>query len=158
MNEGQLREHIIWPVLEDMGLASESAVELLILTAATESHMGKYIKQVRGPALGIYQMEPQSHDDVWENFLHYKADLSAKVRKWELEQAFPYDNSYQMAGNLYYATAMARVFYLRFDKRLPDHNDIEGLAQYWKKYWNTPLGAGTVEKAINDYNKYVGNL
>lgn len=157
MKTSQLKKHIIWPVLEDLGLDSESAVELLVLTAATESHMGKYIKQVRGPACGIYQMENATHDDIWANFLNYKSDLASRVRKWDLTGSFPYDNTYQLVGNLYYATAMARVLYLRFDEPLPKHDDIEGLAKYWKKYWNTPLGAGTVEKAVKDYETYVGN-
>ena len=51
----------------------------------------------------------------------------------------------QLRGNLFYAAAMCRIFYLRFQKPLPQPNDWEGMARYWKKYYNTHLGAGTVD-------------
>ena len=41
-------------------------------------------------------------------------------------------------------------------EKLPNSYDIEGLAKYWKKYYNTEGGKGTVEKFIEKYEKYVG--
>ena len=60
----------------------------------------------------------------------------------------------ELAGNLYYATAMARIHYLRRPERLPSAMDVEGLAQYWKDHYNTYLGAGTPEKAVKMYYQY----
>lgn len=143
----QLRECIIRPVLRDLGLYSEAAEELLMLTAATESLCGKYLHQVGGPALGIYQMEPATHDDLWVNYLKYKPALSEKVARYGHEAR-------ELPGNLYYATAMARIHYLRRPEALPSAMDERALASYWKAHFNTHLGAGTVEKAIENYRQY----
>jgi hypothetical protein len=41
-------------------------------------------------------------------------------------------------------------------------NDWPGMAAYWKKYYNTPAGAGTVEgfiqKARPAFDLYVGGI
>lgn len=155
MKAEQLRTHIIQPVLKYLGYGGKNVEELLLLTAAQESAMGKYIHQLNGPALGIYQMEPQTHDDIWSNYLKYKSDLSTKVQKWNLNSSFPYDNAYQMCGNLYYATAMARIHYLRVSEPIPEAGVGIRLAEYYKEYYNTHLGAATPDEALGNYNKYV---
>jgi len=152
----QLREFVIRPVLHDLGKYSRNAEELLLLTAAQESGLGKYLHQLGdGPAVGIFQMEPATHDDIWNNFLKYKPTLGNTILRWEMPRAFTDNNAKEMAGNLYYAVAMARCFYLRFYESLPEHDDVVGMARYYKKYWNTEDGAATVEEAIENYNKYV---
>jgi hypothetical protein len=152
----QLREYVIRPVLHDLGKYSRNAEELLLLTAAQESGLGKYLHQLGdGPAIGIYQMEPATHDDIWQNFLEYKPTLGNTILRWEMPRAFTDNNAKEMAGNLYYATAMARCFYLRFAEGLPHFKEVEAMAKYWKKYYNTPKGAGTVEEAKENYKKYV---
>lgn len=166
INAEQLRRHVIQPTLRQMGYDSEAAQNLLLLTAAVESDMGSYLAQWNGPALGIYQMEPDTYNDIWENFLHYRtgSNLYLDVQMFrmyslEFDEEIPgLEDEKSMIGNLYYATAMARVHYLRVPEKLPEANDIEGLASYWKRYWNTDLGAGTVEIAVEKYNKYVNNV
>ena len=147
IHPGQLREYVIRPVLRRLGLYSEAAEELLMLTAATESLCGKYLHQVGGPALGIFQMEPFTHDDIHRNFLKYKPEVAEKVQEFGSEAK-------DMPGNLYYATAMARIHYLRVPEALPSAMDVNGLANYWKDYYNTNLGSGTATKAMGNYQKY----
>ena len=55
-----------------------------------------------------------------------------------------------------YSVMMARIRYLPFPEKLPDAKDIKGLAEYFKRYYNSSLGKATVEDAINNYNKFVG--
>lgn len=143
----QLRAYVIRPVLNALGLYSAAAEELLILTAATESLCGEYLHQVGGPAIGIFQMEPNTHTDIHVSYLKYRKDLAAKIAAYG-------NRATQMAGNLNYACAMARVHYLRVDDPLPAADDIEGLARYWKDFYNTHMGSGTVEHAIANYRKY----
>ena len=147
IHPGQLREYIVRPTLKRLGLHSEAAEELLMLTAATESLCGEYLHQVGGPALGIFQMEPRTHDDIWRNYLKFKPGLAPEVAVFGHEAK-------ELVGNLYYATAMARIHYLRVPDRLPSAMDEYGLAQYWKDHYNTHLGAGTPEKAVMNYRKY----
>ena len=72
-NAQQFRNLIIEPTLEAIGMNSTSAVELLLGTMATESWAGTYIKQIKnGPALGVYQMEPATHDDIVINYLNHR--------------------------------------------------------------------------------------
>ena len=47
--------------------------------------------------------------------------------------------------------AMARVRYMRVAESIPA--DGRGLARYWKTYYNTPLGAGTVAEFVANWNR-----
>jgi hypothetical protein len=145
----QLKLYVVIPTLTDLNLWSDSATNLLLGTCAQESAMGTYLKQVVGPALGIYQIEPATHADVWDNYLRFKPDLAHKV----LSLGKRDDKS--LITNLAYATAIARIIYLRVAAPLPGSADIEGLARYWKQYYNTPLGKGCVADFIANYKKYV---
>ena len=152
METSHLREYVIRPTLEYLGLWSESAENLLLGTAAQESHMGKYLVQLGGPALGIYQIEPATHTDVYESYLKYKQELKNKVESLLTTALFKEQN---LIFNLAYSSAICRVIYYRKPASLPDADDVEGLAQYWKKHYNTVLGAGTVGEFIANYNHYV---
>lgn len=146
----QVRE-LIESVLFELGLNTPEAIELLMLTSAQESHLGTYIRQLgTGPALGIFQMEPNTEADIWNNYLRYKKELRGKVLEFKSQR---HDDLY---WNLGYQVCMCRVHYLRQPGALPNATDINGLAAYWKKYYNTYLGKGTVAEAIHNYYKYCG--
>lgn len=151
INVNDLRQYIIVPVLNGLDLYSDSGVNIELGTSAQESGMGSYLHQVNGPALGIYQMEPATHDDIWTNYLAYKPDLVKKLRQFSNGTR----DENQLVGNLFYATAMTRIFYLRCPEPLPDADDILGLGQYYKKYYNTSQGKATVEQFVENYKKYV---
>lgn len=145
----QLKLFVIVPVLAQLGLYSDSAVNLLLGTCAQESQLGTYLKQINGPALGIYQIEPNTHDDIWDNYLKYRGDLGGKIL------AIDSRDTNNLITNLAYATAIARIIYLRAPDNIPAANDIAGLARFYKKYYNTPLGAATEEQFIDNYKRYV---
>lgn len=148
----QLLDLVIVPTLKHLGLYSESAAELVLGTGIQESHL-VYLKQLgKGPALGIYQMEPATHDDIWLNYLSYKPYLADKVKELELPQFAT--GADEMVGNLYYATAMCRLHYLRRKEPLPVAGDLSGQAAYYKKYYNTPLGKATVTDYIQNWRRY----
>lgn len=149
-----LRDLIIRPTLVEMGHYSPAAEALLLGTAAQESRGGRYLAQLRGPARGIYQMEPRTHDDLWRHFLPSRRPLKALLLSWAHDPA-PYPSPDQMVYDLRYATAMARVHYLRVPAPLPAADDILGLATYYKKYYNTPLGRATIEEALKAFQEVV---
>jgi len=151
INVKQFRQYVIQDTLKPIGLWSPEAEELLIGTAAHESQLGNFIAQVNGPALGVFQMEPATHDDIQANFLKYRRDLFDKAYPEGYER-----RSSDMITDLQYACVMARLRYYRVKEALPAADDLEGQARYWKQYYNTPLGAGTVEQYINDYHRFVG--
>jgi hypothetical protein len=43
----------------------------------------------------------------------------------------------------------------RISKPLPFESDIKDLVKYWKKYYNTPMGNGSVDEFIENYYRYV---
>lgn len=147
IHPGHLREYIIRPVLKRMGAYSEAAEELMMLTAAAESECGHYLHQVGGPALGIYQMEPATFHDINDNFLAYKDHLKQSVDYYGAGVG-------GMVGNLYFATAMTRCHYLRRPESLPSPIDILGMAEYWKRFYNSYMGAGMVSEAIQKYKRF----
>lgn len=169
MKASHLKQYIIEPTLKYLGLLNDSGVNLLLGIAAQESHMGEYLHQLEGgPALGIYQNEPRTVKDIWKNVLHggypvysFKYNLAINIEKLMIYQTLDtleeptgiFKN--QLEGNLYYATAITRVNFLRFKEPLPKADDIEGLAAYWKKYHNTESGKGHIVDFIRNYNKYV---
>jgi hypothetical protein len=135
---------------------SEDAVELLVMVAAHESLMGRFIKQVKGPALGIFQMEPATHDDIWRNFISKDRKLDFSVAKFLPSYQSLVNPSTQaelLATDLRYATVLARVFFMRFKEPIPS-TDI-GKAEYCKKYWNTELGKATITDYFNAYRRTV---
>lgn len=157
INTKQLKEYVIEPSLDKIELNSPAAVNLLLGTAAVESNMGEYIHQVGGgPALSIYQIEPKTHESILKDFLQYKPNLEAMVIKLKIPSLSDDEN---LLGNLFYATAIARIKYYWCPKALPDADDVEGLARYWRNVYNSPLGAFEDAEAINKfiakYNKFV---
>jgi hypothetical protein len=144
----QLRELVIVPVLRQLRLYSIEATSLVLGTAMHESHL-TYLKQVgTGPALGLWQMEPATHDDIWANFLKYRTDLAGVLTYVAGDKTPTADH---MVGNLWYACAMARMQYRRVPGPLPENNPGD-LAAFWKQHYNTPLGAGTVEQALPHFH------
>jgi hypothetical protein len=154
IHSGDLRSLIIRPSCETIGLWSESAEVLLAGTLATESTIGTItrLRQVVGPALGPYQIEPATHLDVWTNFLRYRQPLGDKVRSLcppDFLQADGIPEDAALIGCLPYATAIARLVYYRARPPLPAHGNLPALADYWKAHYNTAGGAGTPQKFLD---------
>jgi hypothetical protein len=149
----QLRLCVIRPTLQYLNSWSPAAENLLLGTAAQESQMGKYLKQIGGPAFGIYQMEPATHNDLWANFIEFRPELKKNVM--DLASSTFKNTPLELIANLAYATAMTRVFYLRVKELLPKPADIDGLAFYWKRHYNTNLGKGTVNEFKENYRRFV---
>jgi hypothetical protein len=64
----------------------------------------------------------------------------------------------QLAWNLGYATAIARLVYYRRPEPLPHADDLAGLARYWKVHFNSHLGAGAPEDFLTRAGPILENL
>ncbi|GBR14014.1 hypothetical protein [Gluconobacter frateurii] len=140
LDVGQLKHLVVEPTLTGLGLGGSSAVNLLTGTALAESR-GTYLKQIGGgPALGLWQMEPATHDDCWDNFLRFPV---GKRLGGILEDMLAPDlpRSAQMVTNLRYACAMARIRFYRVKDALPVASNPYALSRYHKVHYNTVLGA-----------------
>jgi hypothetical protein len=154
---------IIRPTLADLdrslrhGLAGTVPEMLLIGTAAHESRLGRDLRQNApggrpGVARGLYQIEPATALDFNASWLAFRPEWKTCL-DWFGGLAPSFEA--QLAGNLVWQTALARLLYYRVPEALPAEGDIEGLARYWKRHWNTPAGAGTVERWLADWHDLV---
>ena len=150
-------KYIVQPTLNQIGLYSLSAEQLMIGTALVESGLSALWQYGNGPARGVYQMEPTTFNWLWDEFLPDKHPrVMLKIRdivpcgegKHLLEM---------LPGNLYLATAMCRVRYLAVPEPLPDAGDIGGHAYQWKKFYNTEAGKGTAQHYKKMWDDYAAN-
>ena len=143
-------EEVIDPALAAIALddpaARASVRQLLLGTALQESGL-KHLRQLankdgtRGPALGYFQMEPATHDDIWMNFLNFRPALAARARA-AAGQAVGRPKAERMVESHLYAAVMARLRYRRAPGKLPAAGDVKGMGAYWKAHYNTVLGKG----------------
>ncbi len=140
MNADDFRLEVIRPVLQRAKLWSFGAEYLLLRTAMAESGLGALV-QLDGPALGVYQIEPATHNDIWKNYLAFRPVKAARV----LAHSCSVPQHRQLIWNLGYATLIARIVYLRSPLPLPAGNDLRGQALIWKEVYNTVLGKGTLQ-------------
>lgn len=131
---------LIDETLKEMGAEfySESVINLLLGTFAQESHLGKWRKQIKGQALGIGQCERATFDWLKKKY--------PKFIKAEFE-AIENDDSL--------AIIVTRLRYYTILDPLPEANDLPNLAKYWKNFYNTKYGKGTVEEFIDNYKRLV---
>lgn len=144
MKPTQMRDYIIKPTLEWMGedYYKKGAVTLLMATFAQESHCGQYVHQVGGPALGIGQVEPGTHQ---------------LVKNWMRRESldFPKYGDEELIYDLRYNTMIARLLYYSWPDRLPDPYDRKGNWLMYKKCYNSYQGAATYRQFKRNWRKFV---
>lgn len=149
MNSKQLHS-VILDTLEFCGMiATSNVVNMIIETACVESNCGEYIKQLKGPACSIFQIEPNTAKDIIQNYI-----VKNKLRLQNFNRLYNSNLTLEqnLCTNLMFAIFMCRCFYLRIKEPIP--STIELRAKYWKKYYNTEKGKGTVEKYIKAVEKF----
>lgn len=151
----QVRDYIVRPALQRIGLWSPPAEALVFGTGLTETQY-EWIDQTTpgpGPAYGFWQMEEATHRDLWVSYLTYQTDLADSLRRMAGFGNVTIPPVEALHGNLFYAAGMCRVHYRRQKPPLP--TDATGMAAYWKNWYNTPQGAGTLAKAIPYFEQAV---
>lgn len=152
MDVSQLRE-LINTTTAKIGYQSDDATELLLMTIAHESTLGRYIHQITGPACGIAQMEPITYMDIWQIYLKPRKKLANNILTVLGYEAIP--PSSRMTTDLMLAIIMARMQYLRRPEALPSKNDVVAMSQFAKCFYNTKIGSATAEDYAGAYNRLV---
>ena len=146
----QFRRYVIRATLEHLGEHTDAFEELLFMTVAHESLGGRLLHQHRGSAVGVFQIEPRTHDDIWKNYLAYKPRMAAKVKA--LASTYTAE---ECITNLKYCCAMAAMVYIRAKDDVPSNpKDLWALAAFYKLYYNTYLGSATLKQTIDDYHRW----
>ncbi len=155
IDHNQFLTNIIRPALKYMHMWCVSSEQLMLGTAIQESNLGMYLKQVNGHALGIYQIEHDTHVDLWNNYIKRKPIFYDKITFLypQCKESFCDD---LLLVDLRYATLMARLIYWRRPEPIPDFNDIVSHAKYWKDHYNTRLGKGKRSSYIRNWQKFIG--
>ena len=134
---------------------NEGTIDLVLETSATESHRGKFVKQLNnGPARGLFQMEPKTAECLlaWLKNNHnsvYKEVVFFMNKKQDLEQ--------NLTSNVPFQIAMTTAHYWRYlgDSMVEISSDQLNRACTWKAYYNTRLGKGDVAKYLCDAEDYL---
>ncbi|AUR95645.1 hypothetical protein NVP1210O_23 [Vibrio phage 1.210.O._10N.222.52.C2] len=158
MNAQQMHDVVIKPTLELMAQHGNyntiHARQLLLGTLAIESDMGLYNRQLNGPAVSPFQIEPPTIFDIakhWDAFpkmvpiikqismLHMSPNADRLVTECEV--------------NMRLACLIARGKYAMDSKRLPSFDDKRGLYDYYKRVFNSEAGASTWTKWCDAWRK-----
>lgn len=122
------------------------ARQQLVLGIGNKETQYRYIRQIGGgPALGFWQMEPATHDDLWSNFIRYRPQIQAALLRI-LAGAKP--DPARLVDHPVYAAAVSGVDIYRSKDPLPPANDPSAQAGFWKRNYNTDEGAGVAAEAV----------
>lgn len=130
--------------------ANNSALELLKGTAAQETLSGTLKDPtVYGAGVGLCQCDRIAFDDV-------KARTPQKLKD-SIFDAFGIRlddvEHRELAFSPLLAMLWCRLHYRLIPEPIP--SDVVGMANYWKKYYNTAAGRGTPEEFVKNFNLYV---
>ena len=150
----ELRDYVVRPTLENLGVASPVWEALLLGTAAQESQLGFHVKQDRG--FGIFKIDSKTHKDVWDTFLAFDPDRASLVRGIASQREFLKEPDVELITNLAYACAIAWGVYASQGAELPhDPSDLQSIAEVWYRYYPREDITQTPAHFIENYRKYI---
>lgn len=142
LDVAQFRAEVVRPTLRILGpeFGGEWAEHLLLGTAAVESGFRALRQYGGGPAVGLFQMEPATYTDCFVNYLDFRDELRFLVLSLSSRYSGERPPSDEMAWNLRFACAMARIKYRRARDPLPAARDVAAMERYHKANYNSSLG------------------
>ena len=161
MDLGQFRTEIVQPTLLAITLWSSSAEELLIATAMHESAGLTYIRQLpradgrQGPALGFFQIEPATAEDLVKRYIFQdKTELGKRLRI--ASQFEPWGNiNERLLGDMRFGCIIARLKYWSAPPPLPRAGDVPAMAAYWARWYNTRNDPETIQQFIANHERWL---
>lgn len=119
-------------------------IELLMITSQIESDLCYNLKQVKGPARGPFQVEPNTEKDLWERIIKKNPNLEKKIRSLRCEAHL---GIHELEYNWAYATALSYIYYK--DRAVnPVTMSTFDMVVAHKKHYNTFKGASTIKKSL----------
>ena len=130
-----------------LGPANGNAKKLVIETAVAETGLGAISDKTIGAGIGLTQFDKLPFKDTKNRGMRFRTKIKA-----ELGVDIQLVNWDDLRYNPFLCLLFTRIFYLLRKPKIPA--TIEGRAAYWKKWYNTRLGKGTVEHYLNMNKKY----
>jgi len=139
--------------------ASDDAVRLVIATGIVESRY-EYLRQMGdGPARSFWQVEAATAVDNLAHYLKHRPKLMKKCAEASFVDLKHWQNFDErvweeiLEKNIAAGIIHCRLKYWRVPKRMPSTS--EGMAIYWKRYYNTEQGKGDPEHFVDACRKYL---
>ncbi len=139
LSAADLRYQIIRPTLSYLGLNSPVTEELLLTTAAMESGFDPLCTRHGG--IGIFQINPQQHRQIWDQHLAFEPDCASRVRGLASQHRFLQDPDQELRSNLSYATAIAWLMYRRCGVEVVDDASPDLLCELWQACFHPGNGS-----------------
>ena len=142
--EKSIKKIIKW-TLEYLNMDSDNARDLIYKTGKAESGYKTLQQYGGGPALGFFQVEPNTALDIWDNYVMYRPKYRDKL------YALGFDEGaleFCLLSNIGLQAAFCRLHYRRVPSALPKEDNLKAQAGYWKNYYNTNAGKGTTKHFI----------
>mgnify|MGYP000415733412 CR=1 FL=1 len=132
----ELRTLVVRPTLKQLRAWSPGMEALLLGTAAQESELGFHLKLGRRHGMGIFQIQPTTHRQIWDEYLINFPALASKVRGLASQRDFLQHPHAELATNLRYATAIAWLVYRAAGVDKVESEDLPKMAKLWKKHFH----------------------
>ena len=127
-----------------VGLNTPARWQIVTGIGNVESGYQAIVQYGGGPALSFWQIEPSCFHDLFKNFLMYRPDLLNSVTLC-LDGQEP--TPQRMVWDCRFAALICALIVYRSPLALPAYNDTPAQVNYWLSDYNTPMGAGTSERA-----------
>lgn len=101
-----LREHVIRPTLDYLGVWSAEAEQLLLRAAIGSNDVGLFARAQR-EGLGLFRISSAQHRDIWDRHLAFQPDIASRIRGLASQRAFLSNPDNELQTNLSYSTAIA---------------------------------------------------
>lgn len=127
---------------------NKKAVKLLLETAGAETGKGTVKDNTLYAGMGITQFDKVPFYDVKDrcrqsdkDLIKTYFDIDIELVEWE-----------HLRYNPLLALIFTRLKYKKVPNEIPDN--IEGRAKYWKTFYNTVSGAGTIDHYLGNNSDY----
>ena len=131
------------------------AIPLMYETLAVETNFCMFKDPTpKGAGAGATQIDQLPFKDFQERMIKFYPNIVKKINEYSIWCGLRIDFEdwewhhlmWESEQSLTMSIIMMRCAYWLVAERLPD--TLEGRAKYWKKYYNTALGKGTIRKYI----------
>lgn len=125
---------------------NNTAKDMLIETATAETLLGKLKDKSLKAGMGLCQFDKLPFEDIKKrnlkrrDLIKKKLGIDIELVEWE-----------HLRYNPFLSLLFCRLFYKLIPKEIP--KTVEARASYWKKYYNTYKGKGTVEHYLRAVKK-----
>lgn len=134
--------------------ANNNADKLISGTIAVETDYGLSKDNTEYSGAGLCQFDKEPFEDIQRRIVTYhNGDWCQSAKK-----NFDIDLSQVTWQSLKYSPLVSIIFCRLTYKLRPEPIpiSIEEMGEYWKKWYNSELGKGTVKKFIEKYEKHIG--